>query len=346
MVQLAHVSSFGSNASAQKPFDTSLAELGRLLQRLQQSTLHSDPVRERRLRTSEYERAKLKSNLDYARRALTSLEQDALAIKAPVRRAEVQSDLNHKREVLDLLFERLEDLKQVAIDDDEDSSEGEDLFGDLALTAHSASEPESQSPAPAHQVPEALPSETQAAAVEVTPAASQPETTRAPSPSSQPNFEAQPTHTAQSIRSRTSAPSPPPDYSTSRAALFASRRKAASPLASAPATSTATAQALLDRQREEQEALTDSMLDLAKRLKANTASIHSDLEADKELVDKAGEGLDKTERTMESATGRMGVLKKMTEGVGWWGRMMLWARIGVMVVVILLIMFVMPKLRF
>lgn len=61
MVQLAHVSSFGSNASAQKPFDTSLAELSRLLQRLQQSTLHSDPVRERRLRTSEYERAKLKS---------------------------------------------------------------------------------------------------------------------------------------------------------------------------------------------------------------------------------------------------------------------------------------------
>jgi hypothetical protein len=88
------------------------------------------------------------------------------------------------------------------------------------------------------------------------------------------------------------------------------------------------------------------MLDLAKRLKASTASIHSELDADKEVVEKAGEGLDKTERTMESATGRMGVLKKMTEGQGWLGRMMLWARIGVMMVAILLIMFVMPKLRF
>jgi hypothetical protein len=88
------------------------------------------------------------------------------------------------------------------------------------------------------------------------------------------------------------------------------------------------------------------MLDLAKRLKASTASIHTELDADKEIVGKAGEGLDKTERTMESATGRMGVLRKMTEGKGWWGRMMLWGRIGVMIVVILVIMFVLPKLRF
>jgi hypothetical protein len=61
MVQLGHASSFGSSTSAKKPFEVSAAELGRLLQRLQQSTLHSDPVRERRLRTSEYERARLAS---------------------------------------------------------------------------------------------------------------------------------------------------------------------------------------------------------------------------------------------------------------------------------------------
>jgi hypothetical protein len=54
-----------------------------------------------------------RQNLDYARRALTSLEQDALAMKAPGRRAEAQTDLNNKREALNLLFERLEDLKQV-----------------------------------------------------------------------------------------------------------------------------------------------------------------------------------------------------------------------------------------
>lgn len=88
------------------------------------------------------------------------------------------------------------------------------------------------------------------------------------------------------------------------------------------------------------------MLDLAQRLKASTKSIHTELEADKEVVGRAGEGLDRTERTMESATGRMGVLRKMTEGEGWYGRLMLWAKVGVMFVAVLLIMFVMPKLRF
>ncbi|KAL2205000.1 hypothetical protein CC79DRAFT_1370819 [Sarocladium strictum] len=325
MVQLAHVSSFGSNNSSQKSFEVSAAELGRLLQRLQQSTLHSDPVRERRLRTSEYERARLASNLDYARRALTSLEQDALSMKAPGRRADVAIE-----------------------DDDEDSSEGEDLFGDLDTDQSQATTSSTQPAAPAHAVPDALPVETTAApapTTATTTASQPPEPTRAPSPSPL-TSEPAPTQTSQSMRSRTSQPSPPPSYTSSRAALFANRRQAASPLASAPETSTATATAILERQRGEQEALTDSMLDLAKRLKASTASIHTELDADKEILGKAGEGLDKTERTMESATGRMGVLRKMTEGKGWWGRMMLWGRIGVMIVVILVIMFVLPKLRF
>lgn len=88
------------------------------------------------------------------------------------------------------------------------------------------------------------------------------------------------------------------------------------------------------------------MLGLAQRLKESTKTVSAGLESDKEVVGAAGEGLEGTERRMEAATGRMGLLKKMTEGEGWWGRMMLWARIGVMFVLLLLIMFVMPKLRF
>lgn len=52
-------------------------------------------------------------NLEYARSSLTKLEHDALAIKAPGRRAEVQGDLNGKRELLEALLDRLEDLRQV-----------------------------------------------------------------------------------------------------------------------------------------------------------------------------------------------------------------------------------------
>lgn len=52
-------------------------------------------------------------NLGFARSSLTKLEQDALGIKAPGRRSEVQGDLNKKREVLELLMDRLQDLRQV-----------------------------------------------------------------------------------------------------------------------------------------------------------------------------------------------------------------------------------------
>lgn len=52
-------------------------------------------------------------NLEYARSSLTKLEHDALGIKAPGRRSEVQGDLNRKRELLELLLDRLEDLREV-----------------------------------------------------------------------------------------------------------------------------------------------------------------------------------------------------------------------------------------
>lgn len=46
------------NASA---LDVASAELGQLLDRLQRTLLHADAERERRLRTSEFERARVES---------------------------------------------------------------------------------------------------------------------------------------------------------------------------------------------------------------------------------------------------------------------------------------------
>ena len=48
-----------------------------------------------------------------ARAALTKLEQEALAIKSPSKRLEAQTELNRQREALNLLFERLEDMREV-----------------------------------------------------------------------------------------------------------------------------------------------------------------------------------------------------------------------------------------
>jgi hypothetical protein len=47
-----------AGASTSMPADIAVAELTQLLSRLQQNLLHPTPERERRLRTSEYERAK------------------------------------------------------------------------------------------------------------------------------------------------------------------------------------------------------------------------------------------------------------------------------------------------
>lgn len=64
------------------------------------------------------------------------------------------------------------------------------------------------------------------------------------------------------------------------------------------------------------------------------------------MLDRAVTGMDKTTTTMEAAGKRMGMLRKMSEGKGWWGRMMLYAWIFGLWVVAILIVYVGPKLRF
>jgi lipid A disaccharide synthetase len=46
---------------------------------------------------------------------LTTLEQDALSIKVGSRRQEVQTDLNKKRELVEQLIDRMNDLKSVGL---------------------------------------------------------------------------------------------------------------------------------------------------------------------------------------------------------------------------------------
>lgn len=140
--------------------------------------------------------------------------------------------------------------------------------------------------------------------------------------------------------------------STARAALFASRRSnttttmASNKTAATTQSSTATAEAILDHQRAEQDALSDSILKMATALKTSSQRFSSTLEDDKLLLDRAGEGMNRTERGMDAASRRMGALKRMTEGKGWWGRMILYAWVYGLMVALVLLVFVLPKLRF
>ncbi|KFA75163.1 hypothetical protein S40288_02834 [Stachybotrys chartarum IBT 40288] len=330
------------------PSATAIIELGQSLYRLQQTVLHPTAEREHRLRTSEHERARLESNLEYARTVLTQLERDTLGIKAPSRRSEVQGTLNQHRELLELLFDRLEDIRKIAVEDEYDS-DGEDLLSEIIPTPSESMNSASGDGA-ASETAEDTSSDHLRGATSTVQATSlperEPEPETPPAPVPEPHPQTAYTHTTQTMRSRRTAqtPSPTPSqtaHSTARAALFANRRKPAP-----PQTSTATAEAILDQQRLEQDALSESILKMAGALKASSQKFSTTLDQDKDVLGRAGEGMDKTERSMEAARGRMGALRRMTEGKGWWGRMILYAWVYGMMVTLVLMVFVLPKLRF
>ena len=105
-------------------------------------------------------------------------------------------------------------------------------------------------------------------------------------------------------------------------------------------------EALLSHDRSEQETLTESLLEMAKQLKAQSVHFSNTLESDKGVVDRAVSGLDKNQINMDAASQRMGTLRRMTEGKGWWDRMKLYAMIGGLWLLAFLIVFIGPKIRF
>ncbi|KAI0127442.1 synaptobrevin [Xylariales sp. AK1849] len=329
----------------------SLTDLNRLLARLQQSILHADAERERRLRTSEYERNKAEINLEYARTLLTKLEQDALGVKVHSRRQEMQTDLNRKREVFEQITERLRELEDLSIDSDEDSDEGEDLLADIIQTPSESMDSrsperrgmdlqdvEEEGEVSYEEDESTVPPGTQDSGSAAAAESRSPVTTREGAPKT-PG-----TTTTQTVRSRGPAIQPATDTAetSARAQLFGNRDSTTTTSLS----TTATTEAVLDHQRAEQDKLTESLLNMAKSLKSTSQAFQTDLEQEKDILGGAGTSMEKSELSMEQASRRMGTLRKMSEGKGLWGRMMLYLWIAGLMMVAVLIVFVMPKLRF
>ncbi|KAI1276551.1 hypothetical protein F5Y07DRAFT_366239 [Xylaria sp. FL0933] len=352
----------------------SLTDLTRLLDRLQQSILHADAERERRLRTSEHERNKAGINLEYARTLLTKLEQDALAIKVHSKRMEMQADLNQKRDIFEQLTERLRELDDISIDSDEDDSdEGEDLLGDIIPTPSQSSDSRStehirdelgdvqreESDEDEYEGESTVLPESERAEPGPTPSepplqpriprqnASPPQSQSLSQPSEP---QATGTTTSSTLRPRgsttTTQQGPVPDTAATTTALRSQLLGGAAASSTTAATTTATAEAILDHHRAEQDKLTESMVSMAKALKASTHAFSSALREDQDVLEGAGKGLDRNERGLEGVAGRMGNLRRLTEGKGWWGRMMLYAWIAGLAVFAVILVFVFPKLRF
>ena len=101
-----------------------------------------------------------------------------------------------------------------------------------------------------------------------------------------------------------------------------------------------------ERQLAAQSSTQESLLQLSSQLKSQSLAFQSSLEAEKDLLSRAGEGLEKNTGGMEVAGKRMGVLRRMSEGRGWLGRMLMYAWIFGLWVAAILLVFVGPKLRF
>ncbi|KAB5570793.1 synaptobrevin [Coniochaeta sp. 2T2.1] len=347
---MARLSINSARISPISPQTDAFTDLTRLLSRLQQTVLRADAERERRLRTSEYERKKVGTNIDHARLLLTRLEQEALATKVHPRKQDLAVDLNRKRELLEQLTERLHDLEEIAAqaqdDDDDNSSDGEDILAEIIATPS-----ESMDSRSTDNVQEATPSQDEdeiepEPESEPIPVLQEPEPTPRSQPQSEefnthPQPEPQTTTTSATLRARSSVshpdPSTSPSTATTTALLFGDRSSAPAPT---------TAEAILDHQRREQDLLSESILKIASDLKASSLSFSETLELDKDVVSRAGQGLDKNERGLEAAASRMGMLRRVTEGKGWWGRIMLYAWIYGLMGVLVVLVFGGPKLRF
>ncbi|CAK7206752.1 hypothetical protein SEUCBS139899_009558 [Sporothrix eucalyptigena] len=376
-------SSFSSSTSSSS-YDPYI-DLGRLLARLEQNLLRADSDRWRRLVADEFQRLQARFDVAAARKLLTHVEQSALSIKTLTRRQDMQAELNRRRALIELLQERLDNLDEEARaaaelqkdngGDDDDETDGENGADDnLAhiVRSHSRS---TQLPAAVAAVSTNPPERSETSTNLDTDTTSSPSDQQPPKPRRKktnrvriaaPGEETstatgQPTATVTASAATTTATPRPRKRrqgASNRVDQEDTARSTSAQVAGSPDRTTAslfeksdsdnaisTEEAVLDHHRREQEALSEDILRLAQALKEKSLTTSRMLEDDKDVVDRVGEGMNTTTDSLSAASRSMAVLTRMTEGKGWWGRMMLLGMVYGMMLALLLIFLFLPKLR-
>ncbi|KAI9823760.1 MAG: hypothetical protein M1832_002317 [Thelocarpon impressellum] len=308
-----------SVTSPQAP-DPNLINLSRILSRLESIILAPDAAGESRLRKSSLERSRVGANLEYARTLLLRLEHESSTIKLQSRKQGIQAELLEKRVLVKRLNERLRELGQLddgtGILDEEDI---EDLLGG----------DDDEGAEEGHVVPQ---NSFEVGARTTSISSSDPGGSHPVNGEARPYSTGAPTETNSSLRARHK----PLDQSKDTGVTSSSQAH--------PALSST--EAVFSHNRLEQEELTGSLLSLAQKLREETQAFSSSLESEKEVLGRTGEGLEKNTSVMQAAEKRMGALRRMTEGRGWWGRMMMYAWIVGLMMIALVIVGFLPKLRF
>lgn len=274
-------------------------------------------------------------NVEYARTLLTQLERSLPQLKQPDRRHEAQAEIARDRQLLKRMQTVLDEEEADARadengDDVEDEDEEDDEWKELFSKPIVEKRVVSSTPDVNGTKSAALFTETAAAvatptSIPTSTSTSTPTPTPTPTPSEQP-------HTLRNRHAPTTAPKESSAKTTGSSTT--------------PADSKIAAEKALDDDRSEQEDLTSSLVAMASQLKSQSQSFQETLDNEKDALDRASLGMDKTSSTMEAAGRRMSMLTRMSEGKGWWGRMMLYAWIFGLWIVAILIVYVGPKLRF
>ncbi|KAF1918475.1 hypothetical protein BDU57DRAFT_586870 [Ampelomyces quisqualis] len=280
--------------------DTTSINLNRLLSRLEHIVL-AEPSPQ--LRKSSYERVRVSANIEHARTLLLNLEHSALTMPSKSKKTALQTDLQQKRELIKQLNQRIYELNQL---DDTDSEASIDSGEDY----------KDQFPSYAPRI--------------------QAEAGRDVSTSNEGNdaLRGAAENLASSLRRRGKAEDAEGAQTASGNSLFPSKPSATTGNPSLPRT-----EALLSHHRNEQESLTSSLLEMAKQLKQQSVHFGQTLEGDKGILDRAVSGLDKSQLGMDAASRRMGTLRKMTEGKGWFARLKLYGMIFGLWLVAFLVVF-------
>lgn len=289
------------------------ATLNRLLQRLDHTLLspNADPT----LRSSQYARNRVGVNLDNARTLLLTIEKQSPAARMQLsQKQQLQADLQQKRELVKQLGAKLEELNRLDEVEESDSEEDEEEDGDVLPPSYAPARPDADGGIDAGgEKTEIL-------------RAPEHETTQS---QSQPEMRSRKPLSAADNRNAAST--------TARENLFAGRKQQPD---------LETTEALMSHNRSEQDALTNGLLGLARALKESTVNFGQSLEEEKDVMKRAEGSLEKSSLGMDAASKRMGMLRRMSEGQGWYGRVKLYACIFALWVFLFLIVFLGPKLRF
>ena len=283
--------------------------LNRLLQRLDHTLLSADA--DPKLRYSQYERNRVGVNLENARSLLLTLEKQSSTVRAQLsQKQQIQADLQRKRELVKQLNARLEELNKLD-EADSESDEDEEEDADIPRPSYAPARADADNGIDAGSEPQ-----------EFLRSAAQQEAQQ------------------QEMRSRkplSAADNRSAASTTARENLFAGRKQHPD---------LETTEELMSHNRSEQDALTKGLLGLARSLKESTVNFGASLEAEKDVMKRAEGSLEKSSLGMDAAGRKMGTLRRMSEGQGWWGRIKLYGCIFALWVFLFLVVFLGPKLRF